>query len=135
MIPPMNEVASHIMKDMMKRYLVGEDAVMRKARQMIIRKNGKQGQFLVESHVFLARMGGQGGARTEASQFFLLASHRWKLHTGKDSEQAVYLSLFPSELSGADCSADCRCLRCASKRLVSCRNPKLDSWTRPVGSG
>ena len=66
MIPPMNEVASHIMKDMMKRYLVGEDAVMRKARQMIIRKNGKQGQFLVESApYFLARMGGQGGARTE----------------------------------------------------------------------
>jgi GNAT superfamily N-acetyltransferase len=66
MIPPMNEVASYILKDMFKRYLVGETAVMKKARQLILRSNGREGQFLTESApYFLARMGGQGGARTE----------------------------------------------------------------------
>lgn len=66
MIPPMNEVAAFIMKDMMRRYLVGEETVMKKARQLILRKNGRQGQFLIEAApYFLSKMGGQGGARTE----------------------------------------------------------------------
>ena len=66
MIPPMNEVAGYILKDMFKRYLVGEEVVMKKARQLIVRKNGREGQFLTESaSFFLAKMGGLGGARTE----------------------------------------------------------------------
>ena len=52
MIPPMNEVAAHILKDMFKRYLVGEEVVMKKARQLIMRKNGREGQFLTESAAF-----------------------------------------------------------------------------------
>ena len=66
MIPPMPAIAAYIMKDMMKRFLVGEETVMRKARQLIMRSGSRPGQFLVEAPpYFLAKMAGQGGLRSE----------------------------------------------------------------------
>jgi ribosomal protein S18 acetylase RimI-like enzyme len=66
MIPPMNGIAAYIMKDMIKRFLQGEETVMRRAQSLIMRSGDRQGQFLIEAPpYFLAKMGGQGGARTE----------------------------------------------------------------------
>ena len=86
MIPPMNEVAGYILKDMFKRYLVGEEVVMKKARQLIMRKNGREGQFLTESAAFfLAKMGGLGGARTEGKPILPPGVTSLKPHTKRDS--------------------------------------------------